>query len=110
MPTYDYVCATCGNEIEVMHSVHADGPTICPKCGGQVKKTFAAPAVHYKGSGWARKERSSTGKPARVDRKDENSSSSGGPEPSAGDSGSPSGTDGPAKEAPAKDAPAKDPD
>jgi len=35
MPTYDYVCAKCGNEIEVMHSVHADGPTACPKCGGR---------------------------------------------------------------------------
>jgi putative FmdB family regulatory protein len=64
MPTHDYVCAKCGYEIEVMHSVHGFGPSICPKCGGPMKKAFAVPAVHFKGSGWARKERSGGEKPA----------------------------------------------
>jgi putative FmdB family regulatory protein len=63
MPIYDYVCVGCGHEIEVIHSVTADSPS-CPKCGGQMKKAIVAPAVHFKGSGWARKEKSGSGKTA----------------------------------------------
>jgi predicted nucleic acid-binding Zn ribbon protein len=48
----------------VIHSVTADGPAGCPKCGGQMKKAIVAPAVHFKGSGWARKEKSGSSKPA----------------------------------------------
>jgi len=63
MPIYDYICAKCGHELEVIHSVTADGP-VCPKCGGPMKKAIVAPAVHFKGSGWARKEKSGSSKPA----------------------------------------------
>ena len=57
MPTYDYVCTSCGHEIEVMHPVHGHGPEGCPVCGAPMKKALYLPAVHFKGSGWARKER-----------------------------------------------------
>ncbi len=58
MPLYDYDCAACGRRFEVIHGVHADGPTACPLCGaGPVRKAITAAAIHYKGSGWAKKER-----------------------------------------------------
>jgi len=58
MPVYDYTCAACGRRFEVLHGVHADGPTACPLCGrGPVRKAITAAAVHYRGSGWAKKER-----------------------------------------------------
>jgi putative FmdB family regulatory protein len=58
MPVYDYTCAACGRRFEVLHGVHADGPTSCPLCGsGPVRKAITAAAVHYRGSGWAKKER-----------------------------------------------------
>jgi putative FmdB family regulatory protein len=58
MPAYDYQCAACGRRFEVIHGVHADGPTSCPLCGnGPVRKAITAAAVHYRGSGWAKKER-----------------------------------------------------
>jgi putative FmdB family regulatory protein len=58
VPVYDYVCAACGRRFEVVHGVHVDGPTSCPLCGkGPVRKAISAAAVHYKGSGWAKKER-----------------------------------------------------
>jgi|SRR5215203_1895138 len=61
MPTYDYECAACGRRFEVVHGVHADGPISCPLCGeGPVRKVITAANVHYKGSGWAKKERRST--------------------------------------------------
>ena len=62
MPTYDYRCAACGHRFEVAHGVNAPGPESCPVCGStSVRKTITAPAVHYKGSGWAKKERRSGG-------------------------------------------------
>jgi putative FmdB family regulatory protein len=67
MPLYDYVCTSCGHRLEVMHSVHGHGPSACPVCGSPMKKAYAPPAVHFKGSGWARKDRSS--KPARASEK-----------------------------------------
>jgi putative FmdB family regulatory protein len=58
MPLYDYDCAECGRRVEVIHGVHSPGPTHCPNCGGgPLRKAISAPAVHFKGSGWAKKER-----------------------------------------------------
>src|SRR4051812_47041669 len=62
MPIYDYDCAACGRRFEVIHGVHADGPSVCELCGGgPVRKAVTAAAVHYRGSGWAKKERRSAG-------------------------------------------------
>ena len=61
MPTYDYECAACGRRFEVVHGVHAEPPTECPLCGkGPIRKAISAPTIHYKGSGWAKKERHAT--------------------------------------------------
>jgi putative FmdB family regulatory protein len=58
MPIYDYDCANCKRRFEVVHGVYAPGPTECPLCGGgPVRKSISAPAVHFRGSGWAKKER-----------------------------------------------------
>jgi putative FmdB family regulatory protein len=58
VPLYDYDCAACGRRFEVIHGVNDAGPERCPLCGsGPVRKAFAAPAIHFKGSGWAKKER-----------------------------------------------------
>ena len=83
MPLYDYDCANCGQRFEVLRGVHAEPPTECPLCGGgPIKKAFTTPAIHFKGSGWAKKERRATSAP-RV-----SSSGEGGGEGSgAGDSG-----------------------
>ncbi|MGZ9160061.1 MAG: FmdB family zinc ribbon protein [Candidatus Limnocylindrales bacterium] len=61
MPLYDYDCAACGRRFELIHGVHAEPPTTCPLCGsGPIRKAIVAPVVHYKGSGWAKKERRAT--------------------------------------------------
>ncbi len=90
MPTYDYVCTSCGHEMEVRHSVHGHGPDACPLCGAPLKKAFGVPTVHFKGTGWARKERSSTAKPAKVGPKETGSGAAsdagGGSGESAGES------------------------
>ena len=67
MPIHDYTCARCGHLIEVIHGIHEGGPRFCPSCGaeGTMLRGFSAPAVHFKGSGWAKKDRSTTSSPGR---------------------------------------------
>lgn len=108
MPLYDYVCAACGRRFEVIHGVHGDPPTSCPLCGkGPVRKAITAPAVHYKGSGWAKKERRTPVKTGAASGGDDGSStdkgSSGSESGSSKDSGS-SSTDGSSPSAPAASA------
>jgi len=70
MPTYDYVCHHCGHRFEVVHGIHDDGPKTCPVChSNQVRKAFAPPAIHFKGSGWAKKDRSATKRPSTSEPK-----------------------------------------
>ena len=57
MPTYDYVCQSCGVEVEVLHGLNAPGPAACDICGGPMRKRLSAPTIVYRGSGWAKKER-----------------------------------------------------
>ena len=91
MPTYDYECAACGRRFEVVHGVHADGPSTCPLCGkGPVRKVITAANVHYKGSGWAKKERRSTATAAAKNA----SSSTGGSSEDGSTSGPAASSDG----------------
>ena len=59
MPLYDYDCAHCGRRIEVIHGVYAPGPDRLPLLRRRARsaRRSRAPAVHFKGSGWAKKER-----------------------------------------------------
>ena len=92
MPLYDYDCANCGQRFEVLRGVHADEPSECPLCGGgPIKKAFATPAIHFKGSGWAKKERRATSSPGVSKAAGDGGSGSG--SGSAGESSS-SGSDG----------------
>jgi putative FmdB family regulatory protein len=56
MPTYDYRCAACGHEVEVVHGIHDSGPSTCTVCGGQMRKALSPPAIHFRGGGWAKKD------------------------------------------------------
>jgi putative FmdB family regulatory protein len=61
MPLYDYICEN-GHIVEVMHGVNDSGPAKCDRCGAEMRKLLSTPAIVFKGSGWAKKDRSS--KPA----------------------------------------------
>ncbi len=62
MPIYDYLCSNCGQTTEVIHGIAAPAPRFCPVCGaeGTLRKALTTPAVHFKGSGWAKKDRSTS--------------------------------------------------
>jgi putative FmdB family regulatory protein len=87
MPAYDYDCDACGERFEVLHGVHADRPTTCPVCGGgPIRKAISAPTIHYKGSGWAKKERRATASPS-TSKPPSETSASGDTSVKAGDEG-----------------------
>ena len=70
MPFYDYNCANCGNRVEVMHGVNDSGPGACDRCGGPMRKMLSSPTIVFKGSGWAKKERSTPSAGAKGADKD----------------------------------------
>lgn len=67
MPTYEYACKSCGEHVEVVQSF-SDAPlTVCPNCGGELRKVFGNVGIVFKGSGFYKTDsRSSNGskKPA----------------------------------------------
>jgi putative FmdB family regulatory protein len=54
MPIYEYVCTACARRVEVIHGIAASGPSTCETCGGALRKAISPPAIHFKGSGWAK--------------------------------------------------------
>lgn len=59
MPIYDYLCTACDHRADILHGLNDPGPNYCPSCGaeGTMRKQFSAPSIHFKGSGWAKKDR-----------------------------------------------------
>jgi len=54
MPTYQYRCTDCGEDLEAVQKF-SDAPlTVCPSCGGHLRKVFNAVGVVFKGSGFYR--------------------------------------------------------
>ena len=93
MPLYDYVCAACGRRFEVIHGIDADPPASCPLCGkGPVRKAISAPTVHYRGSGWAKKERRAAVKSGSSSGGGDDGSTDGGSSKDSGSSGSDTGS------------------
>ena len=52
VPTYEYTCRDCGHTFEIVQSMLDDPLTMCPECGGSLRKVFAPPAISFKGSGF----------------------------------------------------------
>lgn len=52
MPTYQYRCNDCGDDLEVVQRFTDDPLTVCPSCTGNLRKVFNAVGVVFKGSGF----------------------------------------------------------
>ena len=54
MPTYQYTCTECGEPLEAVQKF-TDAPlSVCPACGGRLRKVFSAVGIVFKGSGFYR--------------------------------------------------------
>ena len=61
VPTYQYICTDCGESLEIVQSFSDDTLTICPHCGGKLRKVFSPVGVVFKGSGFYRTDSRSNG-------------------------------------------------
>lgn len=52
MPVYEYRCRDCGHEFEIQQSMSDDALTVCPSCGGDLRKVFSPVGIAFKGSGF----------------------------------------------------------
>ena len=64
MPTYEYLCRSCGERLEVVQSFSDNSLTVCDACGGELRKVFSAAGLIFKGSGWHVKDYASGSKGA----------------------------------------------
>jgi len=54
MPTYAYACTTCAHRFDAVQSFSDDALTICPECGGALRKQYGSIGVTFNGSGFYR--------------------------------------------------------
>lgn len=54
MPTYSYRCTECDNAFDIHQAFTEDSLTVCPACGGVLRKVFSAVGVTFNGSGFYR--------------------------------------------------------
>lgn len=62
MPTYSYRCTECGSAFDIQQSFTDASLTVCPTCGGALRKVFSPIGVSFTGSGFYRND--SRAKPA----------------------------------------------
>jgi putative FmdB family regulatory protein len=94
VPIYEYRCTKCGHRTDILHGINQPGPNFCPACGaeGTMRKTISAPSVHFKGSGWAKRDRAAATKTKAAAKSEaatkpaDGESKSGPPAPASADS------------------------
>lgn len=52
MPTYEYACLSCSERTEFVRSFSDPPLTVCPHCGGELKRLFHPVGIVLKGSGF----------------------------------------------------------
>jgi putative FmdB family regulatory protein len=68
VPTYQYACTACGEQLEAVQSFTDAALTDCPACGGALRKVYSAVGVVFKGSGFYKTDsRKTAGSTAKSD-------------------------------------------
>lgn len=89
MPTYSYRCTECGVAFDIQQAFTDDSLTVCPNCGGKLRKLYGSVGVTFNGSGFYRTDsRADSGPTAN------GAATSDGAAKSGGDSASSSGASG----------------
>lgn len=56
MPTYSYRCTECGEAFDIQQAFTDDTLSVCPNCGGKLRKLFNTVGVTFNGSGFYRND------------------------------------------------------
>jgi putative FmdB family regulatory protein len=72
VPTYAYACKDCHHAFDIVQSFSDPSLTVCPECGGTLRKKFNSVGVVFKGGGFYRTDSRSGGSsvPAAAASKD----------------------------------------
>ena len=60
MPTYSYRCSECDNAFDIQQAFTDSSLTVCPVCGGKLRKVFGVVGVTFNGPGFYRTDSRST--------------------------------------------------
>ena len=90
MPTYQYTCTECGEPLETVQKFSDEPLTVCPACGGRLRKVFSPVGIVFKGSGFYRTDSRKSATAAAPAAKDNDKSPA--ESSSTSDSGSSNGT------------------
>jgi len=52
LPTYEYACTACGHRLDAVQKFSDEPLTVCPECGGALRKVYGAVGIVLKGSGF----------------------------------------------------------
>jgi putative FmdB family regulatory protein len=74
LPTYEYACKACGHRLEAVQKFTDDALTVCPDCGGALRKVFGAPGIVLKGSGFYKTDTRAADKRSSSDKSSSNGS------------------------------------
>jgi putative FmdB family regulatory protein len=94
VPTYQYTCTECGEPLETVQKFSDEPLTVCPACGGRLRKVFSPVGIVFKGSGFYRTDsrNGASAAPAAKDKDKEKDKSSTESSSSKSDSGSSNGS------------------
>jgi putative FmdB family regulatory protein len=54
VPTYQYTCTECGEQVEALQKFSDEPLSVCTNCGGKLRKVFSPVGIVFKGSGFYR--------------------------------------------------------
>jgi len=54
VPTYAYRCTACDHAFDIHQTFDDAALTVCPECGGKLRKVFGTLGVTFNGSGFYR--------------------------------------------------------
>jgi putative FmdB family regulatory protein len=106
VPTYQYACAACEERLEAVQKFTDDPLTVCPACGGKLRKLFSPVGIVFKGSGFYRNDSRSSPNGSKSSSVNGSSADSAGSsdKPAAADSKPSSGSESSGEAKPAKKA------
>ena len=58
MPTYEYLCQACSHRFETWQKMTDEPLSICPECGGHIRRVLYPTGVIFKGSGFYKTDHS----------------------------------------------------
>ena len=92
MPTYEYACTACGHRLETVQRFSDDPLTVCPDCGGALRKVYGAVGIVLKGSGFYKTDSRAAASGNGSGKKSESTTASGSPSSGSDAGGSDGGS------------------